>query len=325
MNQWIRPSKIRLEASSHCQLRCPSCPTTTKAIDALVGKGFLKAEDFRRLLEKNPALKEIELSNYGEIFLNPDMLQIMALAQEHGLRLRADNGVNLNSVRDEVLEGLVRYGFQSLACSIDGASQETYSKYRVRGSLEKVLANIERINGFKRQYGSELPHLDWQFIVFGHNEHEIEQARRLAEDLGMRFRAKLSWNDDFSAVKDKAAVAKLSGLGVASRKEFKEKYGRSYMQGICQQLWALPQINWDGKVLGCCRNFWGDFGANAFTDGLEQAVNSERMAYAREMLLGEKPPRGDIPCTTCEIYLGMQADNHFFSFGQRRQAGAAKG
>ncbi|MEO3430728.1 radical SAM protein [Pelagibius sp. CAU 1746] len=317
MAQWIIPSNIRLEGSSFCQLRCPSCPTTTKAIDPVVGKGFLKAENFRKLLEENPSLKLIELSNYGEIFLNPEILEIMACAHEHGVTLTGNNGVNLNNVRDEVLEGVVKYGFHSMVCSIDGATQETYAKYRVRGSLETVLGNIEKINGFKRQYGSELPRLEWQFIIFGHNEHEIEAAQRLAESLGMTFRAKLSWDDGFSSVKDKEAVARLSGVGVASRAEFKEKHGYNYMQGICQQLWHLPQINWDGKVLGCCRNFWGDFGANAFTDGLEKAVNSEKMLYAREMLLGEKPARDDIPCTTCEIYLGMKADNRFFSSGQR--------
>jgi len=68
------------------------------------------------------------------------------------------------------------------------------------------------------------------------------------------------------------------------------------------QLWKHPQINWDGKVLGCCRNFWGDFGGNAFRDGLTPSLNHEKMSYARDMLEGKKPARPDIPCTTCELY-----------------------
>ena len=59
-------------------------------------------------------------------------------------------------------------------------------------------------------------------------------------------------------------------------------------------------------MLGCRRNFWGDFGGNAFTDGLRESVNSETMNYARAMLQGQKPARDDIPCTTCEIHLGMR-------------------
>ncbi len=64
-------------------------------------------------------------------------------------------------------------------------------------------------------------------------------------------------------------------------------------------------------MLGCCRNFWGDFGANAFKEGLLPAVNSEKMQYARGMLTGSKPEREDIPCTTCEIYLDMKAKQHW--------------
>jgi hypothetical protein len=46
----IEPISIRLAASSHCQLRCPACPTTDGSIDQVIGKGFLKADDFRTFL-----------------------------------------------------------------------------------------------------------------------------------------------------------------------------------------------------------------------------------------------------------------------------------
>jgi hypothetical protein len=65
-------------------------------------------------------------------------------------------------------------------------------------------------------------------------------------------------------------------------------------------------VNFDGKMLGRCRNFWGDFGSNAFTERLSASANSEKMTYAREMLRGDAAPRADVLCATCEIYLGMQ-------------------
>jgi hypothetical protein len=58
------------------------------------------------------------------------------------------------------------------------------------------------------------------------------------------------------------------------------------MHSICHELWDMPQVNWDGKVLGCCRNFWGDFGGNAFTDGLIESLNNEKIAYARKCCAG---------------------------------------
>ena len=304
----IRPRRIRLEASSHCQLRCPSCPTTTRAIHPAVGSGFLRLEEFRRLLEDNPDLAEIELSNYGEAFLNPQLLAIMEAAHARGVALSVHNGANLNNVRPEVLEGLVKYRVRRLACSIDGASQETYGRYRVRGNFDRVIDNIRRINAWKQTYGTDLPQLRWQFILFGHNQHELPAARRMAEELGMEFYLKLSWDNRFSPADEQIARAE---FGVANREEFRAKHGRDYMQGLCHQLWDDPQINWDGKVLGCCRNFWGDFGGNAFRDGLAESVNSERIAHARQMLLGRAEPRDDVPCTTCSIYIDMRSSGRF--------------
>ena len=171
------PAQIRLEASSFCNLRCPLCMTTTGDVHRLAaGGGFLRFEDFLKLLDGHPGLKRIELSNNGEIFLNPALLSMLELAHQRGVKLTADAGVNLNKVRPEVLEGLVKYQFLSLVCSIDGASEETYSIYRVRGKFTNVIDNIRKINELKQQYRSPFPELTWKFIVFGHNEHELPVA-----------------------------------------------------------------------------------------------------------------------------------------------------
>jgi MoaA/NifB/PqqE/SkfB family radical SAM enzyme len=307
----IEPSQIRLEACSHCQLRCPSCPTATGAIDAVVGKGFLKFADFRNLIDRNPSLRRVELSNYGEIFLNPDLLRILEYADARRVIIDVQNGANLNHVRDAVLEGLVKYHVAAITCSIDGASAETYRKYRVGGDFDTVIANIKRINHYRRAYRSKLPNLAWQFVVFGHNEHEIPHARAMARALGMRFFTKLSWDSGFSPIRDKEFVRKQTGMPVVTREEYEQISGKKYLNRICYQLWNKPQINWDGKVLGCCRNFWGDFGGNAFTDGLVESLNNEKIAYARDMLLGNKPARDDVPCTTCEMYPAMRRNSQW--------------
>ena len=122
----------------------------------------------------------IELSNYGEMFLNPDLLSMLQYAHARGVSLSADNGVNLNSVSEDILEALVQFGFRSMTCSIDGASAETYRRYRVHGDFRTVIGNIRRVNDFKRRHRSRYPRLTWQFVVMGHNEHEISSARRMA-------------------------------------------------------------------------------------------------------------------------------------------------
>lgn len=300
----IEPRAIRLEASAACQLKCPSCPTASGAIRPVLGQGFLRAADFRALLETNPQLREVELSNYGEMFLNPQLLQVLETAHQHGVHLTAHNGVNLNQVREEVLEGLVRWQLRGMTVSIDGTTQETYERYRVGGNLERVLGHLRRINQHKRRLASEFPRLTMQFIVFGHNEHQIEDARELASSLDMAFFAKLSWDPDFSPIRDAAAVRRAAGA--ANREEYRAQRGEEYLIESCHQLWDQPQINWNGKILGCCRNTWGDFGHAAFEQPLAQSLNGEKLRTAREMLLGRRGPQADVPCTQCDVYRRMQ-------------------
>lgn len=302
----IRPRRLRLEASSACQLRCPSCPTTTGAALPVVGKGSLTFDHFRALVDGNSWLDEIELSNYGESFLNPDLPRIMEYADGRGVALTCDNGANFNYVSAESLEALVKFRFRSITCSIDGASAHTYDVYRVRGNFDRVLDNIRRLNQYKTLYRSAFPLLTWQFVVFGHNEHELPIARELAAQLNMAFYAKLSWDSQISPIRNPDAVRRETGLDAATREEFREKHDAGYLDEICGQMWDAPQINWDGKVLGCCRNSWGDFGGNALTDGLLASINSERMRYARRMLVGEAPTRPDVPCSTCPVYADRQ-------------------
>jgi MoaA/NifB/PqqE/SkfB family radical SAM enzyme len=307
----IEPRRVRLEASSFCQLRCPSCPTTTGHIHPAIGSGFLKFDDFCKLLQSNPALEQVEISNYGEVFLNPQLLQILEYAHQKNVAISIGNGANLNHVDDEVLEGLVKCQVRLITCSIDGATPESYRKYRVRGNFDQVIRNIETINSHKYRYQSALPRLVWQFIVFGHNEHEIPTARAMAEKLGMEFSPKLTWDSTFSPIRDVELVRSRTGWQSISREEYERQHEEKFASEICHQLWDSPQINWDGKVLGCCRNFWGDFGGNAFSGGLMQSVNNEKMTYARDMLRGRKPARDDIPCSTCDIYIARRGHSKF--------------
>ena len=310
------PASLRVETSTACQLRCPTCPTADGKTRGTIGIGYLKPTDFEALLEKNPRVRHVELSNWGEMFLNPELVAILEAADRRGVALSADNGVNLNHADDRVLEALVKHRFRSMTCSIDGASEETYKIYRRGGSLARVLSRIRRLNELKTRHGSQEPRLRWLFVAFGHNQHEIPAARALAAELNMTFFVKLAWQDlyapeEFSPVTDAAAIARETGLGVADRREYYARNGVAYHQRtICSQLWKAPQINWDGRMLGCCVNYWGDFG-NVFRDGLSETFHGGKMSYARAMLEGKKPARADIPCTTCSFYLTMKRDGNW--------------
>jgi sulfatase maturation enzyme AslB (radical SAM superfamily) len=124
-----------------------------------------------------------------------------------------------------------------MTCSIDGASAETYRVYRVRGNFDRVIANVAKINQWKVTYRSRYPLLQWQFVVFRYNEHELPKARVMAQELGMHFAPKLSWTDT-GALANAEIVRR--EMGAASRAEYEERFGRDYAQAICHQLWDRP-------------------------------------------------------------------------------------
>jgi MoaA/NifB/PqqE/SkfB family radical SAM enzyme len=308
------PHELHIEANASCQLRCPTCPTTSQGYPPVVGSGYLHFRDFRNLLDENSQVKKVQLQNRGEMFLNPELLQIIEYGFKKGIAISADSGVNLNFVREGVLEGLVKYRFRSLLCSIDGATPETYRIYRVGGSFERVIKYIQEINHYKKLYQSKYPKLSWQFVVFGHNEHEIPLAKKMANSLNMSFVTKMSWDSEYSPIRNREFVMKQTGWPAVTREEFEEIRKQSYMRDVCSSLWISPRINWDGKVLGCCWNSWAEFGGNAFQDGYISAINSDKITYARNMLLGKAEPKKGLPCTMgCVLYEKMRSSGRYLS------------
>lgn len=313
-NRFAHPRSVSLDASTSCQLKCQSCPTANDIIANRFGSGFLTFNHFRCFIEKNPSVSTVELSNWGEIFLNPQLKEILRYAYKKNVLLTADNGANLNRAKEDVLEALVRYKFRRLSCSIDGASQETYSIYRVKGNFDNVIANIRIINAFKKKYTSPYPLLQWQYVAFGHNEHEIGNARAMAAELGMKFYLKLNWDGlytaAFSPIKNQELIRRETGLGVADRKEYEEKFGRHFAGQTCHQLWLSPRLNFDGKLLGCSINHWGDYG-NVFEHGLSACLTGEKMEYAKQMVLGWRKAKEGIPCACCKVYRSMKERDTF--------------
>lgn len=292
-----RIAEASIDLSTICQLNCVEC-STAKGIthSGIVGKGQLSFDNFKKFISENPEIKRIEMSNWGEIFLNKDICSIMSYAYNNGVTLYCGNGSNFNDVSEEMLEGLVRYRVEYLNLSIDGASQETYSVYRRNGDFLKVLSNIRRLNYYKKIYNSEYPKLSWQFIIFGHNEHEIPRVKQLCEELGMTFNPKLNYSS-FSPVVNRDYVREESGLGVADRGEFKQKHGTEY-KAPCYHCFSSPQINWNGDILGCSVNKWRSLG-NVFDVSLEEWQQSAVYNSLILLLFEGRPTEVDLPCKYC--------------------------
>ncbi len=300
------PTKFRIDACTLCQLDCPACPSR-EFLDANKHYGYLKFKDFKKFVDEN-AVDEIELSSCGEIFLNPELIDIIKYAHEKNITLTAFGGVNGNTITDEMAEALVKYQFRHMHFSLDGASQEVYSIYRRGGDFDKVISNIKKINALKAEHNSLYPMMLWRYVVFGHNVCDMLKAKKMAQELGIGFQYSMNNDRRYSQLKeeDKAFVQKETGtdntLDFFGSNEFVQNLN-------CADLFLAPQISFDGQLLGCACNHSAFFKGNVFKHGLKKALNKPDYLYTKKMLTGQTPEKKSIPCAGCFTYQRMKSEN----------------
>jgi hypothetical protein len=88
---------------------------------------------------------------------------------------------------EEQVRRLVRSGIDEVTFSIDGATPESYAKYRRRGDFDKAIRNLRFAADEKRTLGRDVPFINWRYILFTHNDSddEMRRARGLAADIGV--------------------------------------------------------------------------------------------------------------------------------------------
>ncbi|MDR0448955.1 MAG: hypothetical protein LBG89_00635, partial [Rickettsiales bacterium] len=269
--------------------------------------GFITAAKFIEFMDANKSIREIEISNCGEVFLNPEIIPIMKAAFERGVELTITNGTNFNSVSDEVLEAMATYRVKCVQVAIDGACQETYGAYRRGGDFDKVVANIRKLNEFKRIHHStrwqNKPWVIWQYIILPTNDAaaEIRAAQDMAAGLGVPIFFIRDRNGhvpaDAGRVEIQTGLSFAGGAGGRAWAEDERKFK-------CPSLWRQPQINWDGRFYGCACNEWQPFDGNVFTDGLKNCMRGKLFQATKKMLMGGKVAAGS-PCIDCPVYRDM--------------------
>jgi radical SAM protein with 4Fe4S-binding SPASM domain len=186
----------------------------------------------------------------GEPYLNPDFLNMVQYAASK--KIYTATSTNAHYMTDANARRTVESGLDRLIISIDGTTQETYQQYRIGGNLDKVLAGARNIVKWKKELNSRTPFIIFQFLVVRHNEHQIEDVKTLANEIGV------------DAVWLKTAQVydyqtDPNGLIPANNKYSrykKDKDGNMQFKGNnqkhCWRLWHDPVITWDGAVVPCC-------------------------------------------------------------------------
>ncbi len=198
--------------------------------------------------ELHTTLAYITFYFQGEPYLNKNFLEYVKYASEK--KIYTATSTNAHYLDEETAKKTVLSGLDRLIISIDGVDQESYAKYRVGGNLEKVISGTKNIVAWKKKMNSSTPHIIWQFIVFRHNENQIDQIKLLGNEIGV----------DEVAIKTAQIYDFEQGNELIPQNE---KYSRYSAAGItyriknkllnhCWRMWQGCVITWDGKIVPCC-------------------------------------------------------------------------
>ncbi len=246
--QWGYPISISFEPTTSCNLRCPECPSGLRAFTRPTG--MLQKDFFRETIDQmEKHLWYLVFYFQGEPFLNPAFLDMVKYASSK--KIYTATSTNAHYLNDENAKRTIESGLDRLIISIDGTTQEVYQQYRVGGQLDKVLEGTRNIIKWRKELKSKTPLVVFQFLVVKPNEHQIEEVKELAREIGVDdvwFKTAQIYdfqNDPHQLIPslDKYSRYKKTENGHA----FKGK-----LANHCWRLWHDPVITWDGLVAPCC-------------------------------------------------------------------------
>lgn len=174
------PWHAQIELTTKCNLDCIMCSR-----EKYHGAGKHLSRDLLSKIQKEifPWLQEAIISSFGEPLLHPDIGEIIEAARRHP-RLNIGFYTNLLPLTEEKAEQVVRNGVSYLCVSIDGATKETYEKIRKNGHWERLTANLEMLNAFKKKYKSRKPFMHLVIVDMTANIGELPLFVDFAKKFG---------------------------------------------------------------------------------------------------------------------------------------------
>lgn len=247
--QWGLPVSISFEPTTSCNLRCPECPSGLRAFTRPTG--MLQKDFFRQTIDEiHKELLYLIFYFQGEPYLNPSFLEMVKYASDK--KIYTATSTNAHYLTDENARRTVESGLDRLIISIDGTTQETYKQYRVGGNLDKVIEGAKNIVKWKKELNSKTPFVFFQFLVVKHNEHQIEEIKQLAKEIGVdevRFKTAQVYDYENDPNQLIPSISKYSRYTKNSDGTYAAK---NKLANRCWKLWHSNVITWDGLVVPCC-------------------------------------------------------------------------
>lgn len=161
---------LNIEASALCNLKCRMCPTQFYSHQA--SRGNMSMETFCKLLPYFVQVESVDLTGWGEPFLNPNLFKMVARAKEAGCPsvTLTTNGTLLNA---ENIKQIIEFEIDVISISIDSATKETHEKLKTGSDFSQVTSAIQELVAKRNHSGSKRPYVSASFLLMKDNMEEI--------------------------------------------------------------------------------------------------------------------------------------------------------
>ncbi|MDX1903751.1 MAG: SPASM domain-containing protein [Thermonemataceae bacterium] len=279
---WGLPFSISIEPTTACNLRCPECPSGLRSFTRPTG--LLDKQVYEKMIDELAGhLLYLTLYFQGEPYLHPHFFDFVRYAKSK--KIYTSTSTNAHYLHEKNAIKTIESGLDRLIISIDGTTQETYEAYRVGGSLEKVIKGTENLIKQRALLKAKTPYTIFQFLVVAPNEHQIEEVKTLAKNLGV----------DKVVFKTAQIYNHEQGSPLLPKQEkysrYRQKKDGSYeikneLLNQCWRMWHSCVLTWDAKVVPCCfdkdaQHQLGDFQNQSF----KSIWQSESYQQFRQSLL----------------------------------------
>ncbi|MEG4015686.1 MULTISPECIES: tetratricopeptide repeat protein [unclassified Microcoleus] len=169
---------VSVEITSRCNAACPQCPRTDNPI--LPG-AELKMEDIERIFPQE-FCSQLDLiymcGNYGDAMTSNTTIGAIEYLHRMGVPKIClyTNGSGRNPHWWQALAQAMTGENDRVIFSIDGLA-DTNSIYRQNTNWDRIMQSVK---AFIQAGGKAV----WHYLIFEHNQHQVEAARDLAQELG---------------------------------------------------------------------------------------------------------------------------------------------
>jgi MoaA/NifB/PqqE/SkfB family radical SAM enzyme len=280
------PVFIGIETSGLCNLRCVMCPHGEAPEDS-PKRGHMSLEVYRRVVDEAKSfVQDADLFGGGEPLLNPRIFDMIAYAREAGINTRLHTNATL--LDQDRSRALLESGLDFLSFSFEGYSKDAYERIRVNADYESTAENIRRFLAMKSAKGQVKPHTVLQVIEPAPQDRTPEYGAALV-GFQREFMA-LAGLDEFRLI----PLHNYGGKVAEVRKARRARYTP------CTFLWYSVFVLWDGTIVPCCVDWWGEYGLGRVGDiSLQEAWHGEKLARLRALIGAGR--NEEVPlCRSCD-------------------------